>query len=76
MVTDIVDMTWREGETRRLVSEFLGVTGDTQNEVEKRITEVRREEQLRAREDKIKLARNKQLRWKKSAMSLPGDGYD
>ena len=30
---------------------------------------MRREEQLRAREDKKRLARNKQLRWKNSAMS-------
>ena len=56
MVTEIVEMSWREVETRRLVS----VPGDIQNEVEKRITEVRREEQLRARRDKKKLARNKQ----------------
>ena len=68
-MTDIVEMTWREGETRRLVSEFLGVPGEIQNEVEKMITEVRRAEQLRAREDKKRLARNKQLRWKNSAMS-------
>ena len=36
MVTEIVEKTWREGETRRMVSEFLGVSGDIQNAVEKR----------------------------------------